>query len=211
MHGEDPADALCSLLDSLRYPSPLSEEAPEANEIPGAGGRSETSSSSGAKIDEKRFEDRALAALPLWTRRLKARSDSSLNSFRKDEPRCSRCRAAEGSADADAAEASLFGACLEAAAIKALAAPEDPLPVRFFAVIAASASARASSESVDPAHTAMNATPLGGGIPAASTSLRPSEPLRVASNTFGAMIEIVRARMRGQLRLTEALLAEEVR
>ncbi|CAN0425826.1 unnamed protein product [Pylaiella littoralis] len=58
----------------------------------------------------------------------------------------------------------LFGECLEVAAIKAFAAPRDPLPLRFFAVLAAAAAATAAA--------------AGGAATAAATQMASPPPTR---------------------------------
>lgn len=152
----------------------------------------------------------------------------------------------------------LYGECLEAAAIKALAAPRDPLPLRFFAVLAAAAAAAAADadtvvvpQMASPGPTRAGtenelvripeALDTGKCASAASTSIR--EELLAAEpgaetkdkaaaaagsgsaaggegeagrgehqrgSALAGVLEIVRRRMNGQLRLSEKLLGDEV-
>lgn len=101
----------------------------------------------------------------------------------------------------------LMGDCLDAAAIKALAAPADPLPVRFLAVLA-SVTSRLPALGEQGAETPAEVTGIPGEV---SGDTRAGVRRGQAPGTLvGGVVEILRNRMRGQMRLTEALLSDEV-
>ncbi|CAB1112970.1 unnamed protein product [Ectocarpus sp. CCAP 1310/34] len=167
VHGRDPPDALSALLDSLRN-EPPPKAIGNLAEVGGGGG---SDSGVGGSDDRKSkgLVGRVMGSLPLWARRLKHRSDAVHE--QEDEsfvvsrqagrnpaggPSGVVVAAAEEdqedeedeeadktlTAAVEVASPTLYGECLEAAAIKALAAPGEPLPVRFFAALAAATSAR---------------------------------------------------------------------
>lgn len=94
----------------------------------------------------------------------------------------------------------MYGDCLEVAAVKALAAPEDPLPVRFFAVLAAAVAPMEGPETGEGVRIDVSGGVAGGGV----------APAQETGVLYG-VLEVIRGRMAGQARLTEALLAAEVR
>lgn len=167
VHGSDPPDALAALLDSLRNdPSPD----PTGNLAEGGGGGGGSDSGGvGGSGDRKTkgLAGRVMGSLPLWARRLKKRSDAV---HEQEEETLVVSRQASRNPAGDSAEAAvaaeedeedeeassllatavvvasptLYGECLEVAAIKALAAPGEPLPVRFFAALASATTSAGS-------------------------------------------------------------------
>lgn len=164
MHGIDPPDALSALLDSLRN-DPPPEPIGNLAEGGGGGGGSDSGVVGSDDRKSKGLVGRVMGSLPLWARRLKKRSDAV---HEQEEEALVVSRQAgrnpaggptgvvvaaeeedEEDEEADAtlttavvvASPTLYGECLEVAAIKTLAAPGEPLPVRFFAALAAATSA----------------------------------------------------------------------
>lgn len=118
---------------------------------------------------------------------------------------------------------SLLGDCLEVAAIKALAAPEDPLPVRFFAALAA-AVAPSPFVLADDDDMAVGKQGCGGSRVGGDLVVDVEAEMAAAAGTISVegvggcaegdvlagVLEMVRRTMCGQMRLTEALLTQEV-
>ncbi|CAM9380716.1 unnamed protein product [Ectocarpus sp. 8 AP-2014] len=194
VHGIDPPDALSALLDSLRNDPPPE---PIGNLADGGGGGGGSDSGVVGSDDRKSkgLVGRVMGSLPLWARRLKKRSDAV---HEQEEEALVVSRQAgrspaggptgvvvaaeeedEEDEEADAtlttavvvASPTLYGECLEVAAIKALAAPGEPLPVRFFAALAAATSA--SGGGVDDATGADDK--VDGRTSAAATSVVPTD------------------------------------
>ncbi|CBJ48881.1 expressed unknown protein [Ectocarpus siliculosus] len=193
VHGIDPPDALSALLDSLRN-DPPPEPIGNLAEGGGGGGGSDSGVVGSDDRKSKGLVGRVMGSLPLWARRLKKRSDA----VHEPEEALVVSRQAgrspaggptgvvvaaeeedEEDEEADAtlttawvvASPTLYGECLEVAAIKALAAPGEPLPVRFFAALAAASSA--SGGGVDNATGADDK--VDGRTSAAAASVVPTD------------------------------------
>lgn len=106
---------------------------------------------------------------------------------------------------------SLFGDCLETSAIKIFAAPEDPIPVRFFTNLVVAVSA--STSNVTQSRISGDDDGVSGGErPDEAADVR-MEEVRATLGSGGVLhgvVELALSRMKGQARLTEALLGEEV-
>ncbi|CAM9341174.1 unnamed protein product [Ectocarpus sp. 4 AP-2014] len=195
VRGRDPPDALSALLDSLRNDPP--HEAVGNLAEGGGGGSSDSGVGGSDERKSKGLVGRVMGSLPIWARRLKNRSDAvheqedeSLVVSRQSSRNPAGCPTGvvaaaeeedEEDEEADAtlatavvvASPTLYGECLEVAAVKALAAPGEPLPVRFFAALAAAAATGASGGGVDDVTGADDK--VDGRTSAAAASVVPTD------------------------------------
>lgn len=130
----------------------------------------------------------------------------------------------------------LLGDCLDALAVKVLAALDNPLPLRVFTALAAvtvPATVQGNVPGIDPEMTAGTVPAVvvpesgRGGGPGSISDTSPGTDPRIVPGTVawnslgtgsemrgrvvGGVMEIVRNRMRGQRRVSKALLEDEVR
>ncbi|CAM9754190.1 unnamed protein product, partial [Hapterophycus canaliculatus] len=212
--GRDPPDALAALLDSLRNASHAFRGEPTPLGVAGGGGAgsSSNSSSSNEGIGSS-LVDRVMGSMSLWTRRLKTRSDErdeplvsgvATEAARTQMPESEEEEEEEEEEESDsgvvdsaarmaapARALTLFGECLEVAAVKVLAAPGEPLPVRFFASLAAAAASGEVNERIVPGADA--STSGGAGSAAESDAAATVAPQTMASSSSDASAAAVAA------------------
>ena len=156
VHGADPPDAFCALLDSLRHPSPLSDEDGNGH---------------GNGINRSRLTDRVLASLPLWAKRLKKRSDAAwLSGLRLGLGEGQEGRASELGGGGGGARGRLQGR-EEPALIqtKDIGGEEAAVPATATATAAATAAAAAAA-TVTTATAATTAAAAAAATPAAAAA-----------------------------------------